>query len=152
MHDRLLSQSPQSAMKRYAEMGPDASYRAGALPPARTVSRSPLHGKLGTLNSMPNGLRVQRARLEPPCGRYVSNQQTRYVPSRQANFVRLQRAEVDSRVALLAFEHLSDALIAGRIDELTAKEMRTRARYVVVGVRPQPVGRIERPRQIVEAQ
>src|SRR5712691_7788103 len=108
--------------------------------------------RVGAHPTVPTAQLIQRAPLEPPGRRQVLYEQTGDVPSRQADFIRLQRTKVNSRMALLAFEHLSDAPIAGRIDELASEEVRALARDVVVSVRPQPVGRIERARQIVEAE
>ena len=125
--------------------------RRAARAPARCETpRRSAAGRIGADSAVPAAQLVQRARFEPPDGRQVLDQQARHPPRRQADLVGLQRAEVHRRVAVLAFEHLADAAIARRVDELAGEEVRAAACHVVVGVGPQPVGRVEGARQIVE--
>src|SRR5437867_13246315 len=80
------------------------------------------------------------------------DEQAGQAPRRQADRVGLQGAEVDRRVALLAFEHLADALVARGVNELAGQEMRTALTDVVVRIGPQAVGRVDGSRAVLEPQ
>src|SRR5712692_6228042 len=53
-------------------------------------------------------------------------------------------------MALLALQHLTNALVARRVDELAGEEVLRLLRDIMVGVGPQPVGRVKGAGQLRE--